>query len=187
MRYDVEGLEINLGAIGKGYALDRAADVLLGQGSRDFLFQGGSSSVVARGSEREQAAGWTIGVVHPLRPDSRLGVLTLVDQALGSSGAAFQSFYHKGERYGHVLDPRTGFPAKGLYGVSVVAPDAASADALATALYVMGVDGAGKYCEAHPEIGAVLTAPGSRAGDVAVHAFNLPPERWKLEATTASA
>lgn len=185
VRFDVEGVEINLGAIGKGYALDRAADVLLGQGSRDFLFQGGSSSVVARGSEGEKSAGWTIGIVHPLRPDSRLGVLTLVDQALGSSGAAFQSFYHKGERYGHILDPRTGLPAKGLYGVSVVAPEGAAADALATAFYVMGVEKTAEWCAAHPEIGAVLTAPASRAGEVAVHAFNLPPDRWRLEAATA--
>jgi thiamine biosynthesis lipoprotein len=187
IRYDLEGLEINLGAIGKGYALDRAAEILQRQGSNDFLFQGGSSSVVARGSEKETSTGWTIGIVHPLRRDVRLGVLTLVDRALGTSGAAFQSFYHQGERYGHILDPRSGYPAKGIYGTTVTAPDGATADALATALYVMGVDGAAAYCAAHPEIGAILTVPGTRAGEVAVHAFNLSPEVWKLEAATASA
>ncbi|HEV7279221.1 MAG TPA: FAD:protein FMN transferase [Pirellulaceae bacterium] len=184
--YDVEGLEINLGAIGKGYALDQAAVVLQRQGSNDFLFQGGSSSVVARGSESAKRPGWTIGIIHPLRPDTRLGVLTLVDQALGTSGAAFQSFYHQGERYGHILDPRSGIPAKGIYGTTVTAPDGASADAVATALYVMGVEGAAAFCAAHPEIGAILTVPGRRAGEVTVHAFNLPPERWKIEAATAS-
>ncbi len=93
---------------------------------------------------------WKIGVKDPLRDQRRLGQIELHDRALGTSGAQFQSFRHRGRRYGHILDPRTGWPAEGVLSVTVLAPTAAEADALSTAFYVMGPEAAMDYCRHHP-------------------------------------
>ena len=110
---------------------------------------------------------WTIGVKDPLRDERRLGQVELHDRALGTSGAQFQSFRHRGRRYGHILDPRTGWPAEGVLSVTVLAPTAAEADALSTAFYVMGPEAAMNYCRQRPSIAAMLFA--SAAGN-----------RWEL-------
>ena len=65
---------------------------------------------------------------------------------------------HEGKKLGHIIDPRTGWPAMGMLGATVTAPTAAVADALATAFFILGPDPARSYCDAHPDIGAVLIA-----------------------------
>ena len=107
-------------------------------------------------------AGWCVGVSHPLRPQQRLAEFHLQDQALGTSGSGVQFFHHQGKRYGHVLDPRTGTPADRVLSSTAIAPDAATADALATAFYVMGVDATREYCESHPEVSALLQCPETK-------------------------
>ena len=105
----------------------------------DYLLHGGSSSVLARGQcPGSEHPGWTIGLPHPLRPGERLAEIDLVDKALGTSGSATQSFEHNGQRYGHLLDPRTGRPVTGIFTATAIASSAAEADALSTAFYVMG-------------------------------------------------
>jgi thiamine biosynthesis lipoprotein len=150
-------LEINLGSIGKGYALDRAAEQL----GRDWdlhcgMLHGGHSSVYAMGTAPGDPRGWPIGVTHPSDPDLRLGMLWLRDRAMGTSAATFRHLEYQGKKLSHILDPRTGWPAEKLASASVLAPTAAEADALATAFYVLGVEKAREYCEAHPQVGAVL-------------------------------
>ena len=83
---------------------------------------------------------WPVGLRNPLLPHERLGTLMFCDQALSTSGSNVQYFRHAGERYGHILDPRTGWPPSHLLSVSVVAPTAAVADALSTAFFVAGVE-----------------------------------------------
>jgi thiamine biosynthesis lipoprotein len=176
-QYLKRGLELNLGSIGKGYALDRAAAYLEAAGVHDFLFHGGASSVLARGSRFDgtsggpsgEPAGWSVGVPHPLRPTLRLAELRLRNRALGTSSSAVQFFRHRGRRYGHILDPRTGWPAEQTLAVTVLAPTAAQADALSTAFFVLGREGVDRYCEAHPEIGALLVEPRSTAPGYEVH------------------
>ena len=171
---------VNLNSIGKGYALDRMAEVLAQHGVDDYLLHGGKSSVLARGDQPGRAGeGWTIGLRHPLRPAERLGEFRLYDQALSTSGSGTQFFIRRGRRYGHILDPRTGRPAEGLYSATVIAPTAAEGDALSTAFYVMGPDEVGDFCARHPEIGALLTGPAKREGAVRLFAFGLDPARWQ--------
>jgi thiamine biosynthesis lipoprotein len=167
VRYLRPGLEINLGSIGKGYALDRLAE-LLGQdgGLPAFLLHGGSSSVYAKGSITPNGRGWPVGIAHPWVRGRRLGVVWLRDRALGTSAATFQHLVYNGRKLGHILDPRSGWPAEGLASATVLAPTAAEADALATAFYILGVDKARAYCEARPEVGAVLLRRGSAAPPV---------------------
>ena len=176
VRFARPGMELNLGAIGKGYALDRAADYLDSQGVHDFLIHGGASSVLGRGS---RVAGWLVALKHPLKPDERLAEFTLVNQALGTSGSGTQFFHYQGKRYGHILDPRTGWPADKVLSATVIAPTAALADALSTAFYVGGIELAETYCRQHPEIAALLVTPSARSGKVELHPVNLAPGQWR--------
>jgi FAD:protein FMN transferase len=152
------GMELNLGSIGKGYALDRMGDVLRKRGVTRALVSAGGSSVLAIGSGK----GWTIDVTSPQLP-SRIGRLTLRDGALGTSGAGEQFVLANADRYGHVIDPRTGWPTRDVVSASVVVDDAATADALATAFLVGGADLAERYCRKHRKTLAFITTDHSRA------------------------
>ncbi len=148
------GIEVSLGAVGKGYALDRAASVLRASGVEHALLSAGGSSVVALGG---RGAGWVVDVVSPLRPGQPLATLSLRNAALGTSGAGEQFVVQDGRRYGHVIDPRTGWPADGTLSASVVASNAARADALSTAFLVGGADLARRYCSEHHDVLALIT------------------------------
>lgn len=180
VRFLREGMELNLGACGKGYALDQAAETLLTAGVTDFCLHGGMSSVIARGKRlRGGEDGWKVALRHPLKPDARLAEFVLRDQALGTSGSGTQFFHHGGKRYGHILDPRSGRPAEGTLAATVIAPQAELSDALSTAFYVLGLDAAGEYLKSHPEIGALLVTAADRSGKMELHPFNLPEGSWR--------
>lgn len=175
------GMEINLGAIGKGYALDRCVEALHSAGIADFILHGGTSSVVARGSRDGRPTehpGWVVALRHPLRPERRLAEFLLRDRALGTSGSGNQFFFHQGRRLAHVIDPRTGWPAEQVLSATVLAPTAADADALSTAFFVGGPDIVDRYCSAHPEVSAVLVLPQATAGGSDVVAWNLADDAW---------
>ncbi|HIQ22198.1 MAG TPA: FAD:protein FMN transferase, partial [Planctomycetes bacterium] len=184
VRFLKPGIELSLGSIGKGYALDRAAEVLAEAGIGDFLVHSGQSSILARGSRMGRhttnGSGWPVGLPDPRRRGARLGEITLYNRALATSSSAFQSFRHQGKRYGHVLDPRTGWPAEGVLSATAIAPTAAMADALATAFYVMGPEAVEDYCQHHAEVGAVLVCPLARGAGSRVLAFGIDPGqlRW---------
>ncbi|MEQ8838443.1 MAG: FAD:protein FMN transferase [Lacipirellulaceae bacterium] len=175
-------LEINFNSIGKGYALDRLAEQLARKKIDNYLWHGGRSSVLARGRNfSDQHDAWSVGIRDPLKPEERLGEIHLRNQALGTAGSGTQFFEHEGHRYGHLIDPRTGWPAEGVYTATAVAETAAEADALATAFYVLGPGGTAEYCAAHPEVAALLVCPPfSEEGEqeVEIHAFNLDEGVW---------
>lgn len=180
---DHAGVEINLGAIGKGYALDRCAQQLLEAGVADFLIHGGQSSVLAWGTQLgapHGEKGWSVGLRHPLRPERRLAEIMLRGRAMGTSGTGTQSFHHQGRRYGHILDPRTGQPAEGVYSATVLAPTAAEADALATAFYVMGPEVAVEHCRGREELSMIMVCPGASTGSIRVVQAGMKEQEWKL-------
>ena len=205
IRFTQPGMELNLGAIGKGHALDRAAALLERSGIHDFCLHGGNSSVLARGNrildfgwpildsqstecspeskiqnpKSKITRGWSIALRHPLKPDVRLAEFCLADQALGTSGSGTQFFHFQGKRYGHVLDPRTGWPADKVLSATVIAPTAEQADALSTALFVMGLDAARDICQSWHEISALLVTTGSKAGTTELHPLNLADDAWR--------
>jgi thiamine biosynthesis lipoprotein len=178
VRYLRHGIEINLGSIGKGYALDRAASLLRNEYDiRSALLHGGHSSVYAIGSAPGQPRGWPIGLRHPWDAERRMGTVWLRDEALGTSAGTFKHLFHEGRRLGHLLDPRTGWPAEGIASSTVVAPNAAKADALATAFFILGVEGSRAYCDIHPEISAVLLPEGREAALVTIDPSSEPRPR----------
>lgn len=166
-RFTCPGLEINPGAIGKGWAVDRAIEQLIAAGVSSALVHGGQSSVRAIGwqaTNREGApSGWPVGIRHPLRPAVRLATVALADRALGTSGSGTQFFIDRGRKLGHILDPRTGLPAEGVLAATVLAPTAAEADALATAAYVLGPGGLERIAPAGGDVGVILVMPGTGA------------------------
>jgi len=182
------GVRLNLGSIGKGHALDRCGQQLLAAGVGDFLLHGGQSSVLAQGSAPQQADssspaasdGWTVGLRHPLRRGLRLAELRLRDRALGTSGTAMQFFRHKGRRYGHILDPRTGRPPQGVLSATAIAPSAAVADALSTAFFVLGAAGTREFCRTRPDIGAVLVCPQRRSGGIEIESVGLQEDDLRI-------
>jgi len=164
------GIALNLNAIGKGYALDRLAAFLdAGRGAaggagqialHDYLLHGGSSSMVARGA-LPGSGGWPVGLADPRFPARALATIVLQNQALSTSGSAVQYFRYRGKRYGHIVDPRTGLPAEEVLSVTVVAPDAAQAEALSTAFFVLGVEKSLEYCHNHEGV-AMFLVPAAR-------------------------
>jgi FAD:protein FMN transferase len=175
------GLGVNLNSIGKGYALDRMAELLDENGVDDYLLHGGRSSVLARGDHpgSSPGSGWTIGLRHPLRPSERLCEFSLQNQSLSTSGSGTQFFRRRGRRYGHILDPRTGRPAEGIFSATVIAPTAAVADALSTAFYVMGPEKTADFCARRTDLAALLVGPANRDGDVRLFACGLGEEQWQ--------
>lgn len=183
VRFARPGMRINLGAIGKGYALDRIAARLKAAGVEDFLLHGGNSSILARGhNDRVAKDGWLVGLSHPARPTQRLGGIRLYDQALATSGSGKQFFHFRGKRYGHVLDPRTGYPAGAFQSLTVLAADATDADALATGLFVEPLEKVESFAKRHPQFPLVVVEPAERQGDVRVSSFNCNaaqcPDSW---------
>ena len=174
--------EINLGGIGKGFALDRCQELLRAEGVEHVLMHGGKSSVMAQGNRwtAEPLHGWKVGVRHPLRADSRLLEIQLHDQALSTSGAATQSFHHQGKRYGHILDPRNGYPSAGVYSATVVADSAAVADALSTAFYVLGHEKSMEYCSLQKNMATAIVVPGQNSGRIDIHTYGFCDENIKI-------
>ena len=153
VRFAQPGVELNLGAVGKGYALDRIAVTLRRAGVGRALLSAGQSSLLAIGGPDR---GWPIDIVSPRR-DAPIARVWLRDAALGTSGAGEQFVVVDGRRYGHVLDPRTGWPAEGMLSATVACASAADADALSTACLVAGPALAEGYCRAHPGVLALVT------------------------------
>ena len=180
VRFTRSGIELNPGAIGKGWALDKVIEMLTAAGVGSVLVHGGSSSVRAVGVQGPAVLGrrgWRVGVRHPLRPGRRLATVRLVDAALGTSGSGTQFFVDRGRRLGHILDPRTGVPAEGVLSSTVIAPQAADADALSTALYVLGPGGLERIAPAGGDTAAILVVPSRNAASVRVLTANIDPER----------
>jgi thiamine biosynthesis lipoprotein len=176
VRFQVAGLEINLGSIGKGYALDQAGTWLKHHAEAEsVLLHGGKSSVLASGRPPGQN-GWSVAVEHPWNSSQKLVTVSLRDRAMATSAATYKHLIHQGKKLGHILDPRKGWPASGVASATAIAPTATQADALATAFYILGLEATSQYCRQHPEIAAVLLRDGANQPDL----INLPQRECAL-------
>lgn len=144
VRFERPGVMVDLGGIGKGYALDMALEILEDAGVESALLHGGTSTTVVLGTQPDGAP-WKVGVQAPANasgagPES-LAVVSLEGQALSVSAGAGRAFQADGHDYGHVFDPRLGRPVTGALSAAVMVDSATDADALSTALLVMGKAG----------------------------------------------
>jgi thiamine biosynthesis lipoprotein len=154
------GAALDFGAIGKGYALDRAAANLEERGIHAALLDFGGQLLAL--DPPPNAAAWIVEVRDPAQPDRTRTKLRLARASVSSTADYERGMPLGGGRISHVVDPHTGRPVEGMLGTSVVAGNATDADALSTALYVMGSDGAFRFASEHG-IAALIVATGDRA------------------------
>jgi thiamine biosynthesis lipoprotein len=144
VRFAREGVMLDLGAIGKGYAIERAAETLREAGITSAILHGGTSSVHALGSPPDAAA-WNVALERPVEdaaaPTTMLATVPLKDESMSVSAVWGRSFQSADKTYGHVIDPRTGQPVEGALLAAVVLPSATETDALSTALLTLGTAG----------------------------------------------
>lgn len=131
-----EGMKIGFGAIGKGYAADKAKSVLIELGvEAGIINASGDMSVWGKQPNGEE---WKVALTNPMDMNNAFALLPVSEGSVVTSGSYEKYLYFDGERYSHIIDPRTGYPSRGLVSVTVFAPKAELADALATAIFVMG-------------------------------------------------
>jgi thiamine biosynthesis lipoprotein len=162
------GVSLDLGGIGKGYAVDCAFDKLRSLGVTNILVKAGGD--LRAGGAPPGQTHWSIWLEDPARRGAR-PLVRLRDAALSTSGNYENYFEHAGRRYAHILDPRTGWPVEGIAACTVVAPTCAESDTWATALFVLGPD-----------------ATNRRHGDRLAARFTLPPARttdpWRVSVSS---
>ncbi len=135
VRFAHEGVALDFGAIGKGYAVDEAMHLLREAGVERAFLHGGASTMYGIGQPLD-ADSWNVAVVDPRSPDEPIAVVAIRDEALSVSAVSGKFFEVEGTCYGHVLDPRLGKPVRGALLAATVTSSAATADAVSTALLV---------------------------------------------------
>ncbi|MBF0137251.1 MAG: FAD:protein FMN transferase [Magnetococcus sp. DMHC-1] len=155
IRLDHAGTGLDLGAIAKGYAIDQAAQVLDRAGVRNYIITAGGDMRMA-GAKGNRS--WRVGIQHPREPAMVMAVVEPhATLAMATSGDYERFFIQDGIRYHHILDPKTGWPARsGIIAVSVQAPNNALADALSTTLFVLGAEAGLALLEKFPGCEAYL-------------------------------
>ncbi len=149
------GMKLGLGAIAKGYGVDRASQVLVDHGFPNHIVEGGGDTYVAG---TKAGAPWRVGIQRPDGPGS-LAAIPASDRAIVTSGSYQRFLVVDGQRYAHIIDPRTGWPldeALSAPSVTLLAANATDADAYATAVAVMGPEAGFRFVEAHPELDVVF-------------------------------
>jgi thiamine biosynthesis lipoprotein len=137
VRFDREGVEIDPGGIGKGYAVDRMAGVLKEAGIRTAFISGSASSMYAMGAPPGER-GWTVKIREPHGRNTTVEDVVLKDESMSTSGSYEKFFHARGRLYSHIMDPRTGRPATGMLAVSVVAPLAIDSEAWTKPIFING-------------------------------------------------
>jgi thiamine biosynthesis lipoprotein len=164
VRFDRPGMRVDLGGIGKGWAVDRAVEILRQRGIESALISSGSSSIYALGAPPGETA-WKVAIRHPQREDDHLAVVLLRDESLSTSANYEQSHEVAGKAYSHILDPRTGWPVEAMWSSTVIAREATESDALSTAAFVLGLERAEAMLRERG-LSAILAGPAGagRAG-----------------------
>ena len=137
VRFAKSGVEMDPGGIGKGFAVDRMAEVLRKAGITTALVSGSGSSIYALGSPPGQP-GWTISIRDPHDETKTVQEVVLKDESLSTSGSYEKFFEADGHIYAHIMDPRTGFPAQGMLSVSVITPRTIDSEAWCKPFFING-------------------------------------------------
>lgn len=163
IRFDAPGVEIDLGGIAKGYAVDRVVALLKARQISAALVSAGGSTIYGLGAPPGRT-GWDVAIQDPV--DSRKAALTvtLKDRAVSIAGSSEQSFESGGVRYSHIMDPRTGRPVHGVLSVAVLANAGTAGDALDNAVFVMGPERSRAYLKTVSGAEALFFLPDAKRG-----------------------
>jgi len=132
-----KGMAIGLGAIAKGYAVDKAMEAALASGVTNAIIKAGGD-IRVQGVGKAGEAGWEVGIQDPRDRGRLMARLTLSNASISTSGDYERFFVKDGRLYHHIMDPKTGYPATGSRSVTVIGPDTMTTDALSTAIFVLG-------------------------------------------------
>lgn len=164
-------LKVDLGGIAKGYGVDLAWEALRAAGVSGMADLSGNIRTLGTPAGRDA---WVVGVRDPRGRLPYFAKLRLHEAAMATSGQYEQFVAENGKQYGHILDPRTGWPAEGLLSVTVLAPTAMDADAWATALFVLGPEKAREVAKARADLAVVLVEDGGRSAQAGAQAPGAP-------------
>ena len=132
------GLELDPGGVGKGYAVDRMAEVLKNDGIDAALISGGGSSIYCLGNPPDEPAGWHVQIKDPGDEFKPAAEITLKNESLSTSGSYEKFFMAEGKTWSHIMDPRTGYPSQGTLSVTVVAPLTLDSEVWAKPYFILG-------------------------------------------------
>jgi thiamine biosynthesis lipoprotein len=163
VRFDRPGVELDMGGIGKGYAVDRAVDLLRRNGIEAALVSAGGSTLFALGAP-PGLEGWDVGIQDPRDARTIALKLRLRDRALSVSGSAEKWFESGGTRYSHIMDPRTARPVPNVLSVAVLTGSGTAGDALDNAFFVEGVERTREHLKRLPATEVVFFLPKATSG-----------------------
>jgi thiamine biosynthesis lipoprotein ApbE len=146
--------KIDLGAIGKGYAVDKALEIVSKYAVNNACINLGGNIYVRSAPAGKNA--WKVGVQHPRNKAEILGYLELKDESTATSGDYERFIEIKGKRYSHIVDPRTGMPVKDVVAVTIVAPTGTAVDALSTSVFVLGLEKGMNLVKSIPGVDAMI-------------------------------
>jgi len=154
------GMALDLGAVAKGYAVEKAAQILSAHGIKKALINAGGNIRVL--GERTANDPWRVGIQDPRDPSGILGILNLNAEAATTSGDYNRTFSIDGQTYHHILSKKDGYPASGTISVTVVTKDAFSGDLLSTALFLLEPEAARKLAESMPDTEALIVTSAKK-------------------------
>jgi len=134
----LEGMKIGFGAIGKGYAADKTRKLLIDKGVKAGIIN--ASGDLTTWGKQPDGKDWMVGITNPLNKDHVFSWFPIIDAAVATSGNYEKFVEFAGVKYSHIIDPRTGYPSTGLTSVTIFAKSAELCDALATSVFITGVD-----------------------------------------------
>lgn len=180
IRFDIPGIDLDLGAIAKGYAVDRGVEVLRADGVTSALLSSGMSSIYALGAPPGDRA-WSVTIRDPFDRKKAADVLHLKNYSISISGDYEKFFLINGKRYCHIMDPRTGWPVENMLSTVSIAPTGTQTDGLSTSFFVMGVERSRKYLATHPSLAGILYQPDGpppkyKRTFLRSDSFTLPPD-----------
>jgi len=161
--FDEPGVELDLGGIAKGYAVDRVVSLLRQRQVVAALVSSGGSTIYGLGAPPGRS-GWDVTIQDPIDSRKAAFIVTLKDRAVSVAGSSEKFFEAGGVRYSHIMDPRTGRPVQGVLSVAVLADTGTAGDALDDALFVMGVERARAYLKTLPGVEALFFLPDATHG-----------------------
>jgi thiamine biosynthesis lipoprotein len=162
--FGAEGMELDLGGIAKGYAVDQTVETLRSNGVASALVSSGTSSIYALGAPPDELA-WKITLRDPYQAEKAGDVVYLKNYSLSVSGSYEKFFRLGGKTYCHILDPRSGQPVENMLATAVLAPRTVETDTLSTAFFVLGVEGSRKYLASHPNLAVLFYQPSGAPPD----------------------
>ncbi len=169
--FDAGGIRLDFGGIGKGFALDLAAEVLRRRGVQRALLHAGTSTVFALGD-----SGWKVRIRHPYNGAESIASVVLGDESLSTSGCYGELVGGEAGEICNVIDPRTALPVEETLSATAIAATATETDALSTAFLVLGVEEVRRYCEENPGVRAIIV-PAANSGKPSAIRIGLNEQR----------